>query len=180
MFTTSRDWTLPVYIQFFLLIILFLYIYYKFIYSKNNNKTSLVFQTLFYTYIIGVLFVTILPLDFQYFEFTTVPWSTNNFIHPFEDLLLNRTGALKGIILNVIMLIPFGILLPTIKKLTFIKCILYGLSFIFIIECSQMILSLMSIGFRSFDITDIITNIIGVCIGYIIYKISYLIYYKFK
>lgn len=78
------------------------------------------------------------------------------------------------------MLIPFGILLPTIKKLTFIKCIFYGLSFIFIIECSQMILSLMSIGFRSFDITDIITNIIGVCIGYIIYKISYLSYYKFK
>lgn len=173
MFITGRDWTVALWIQFILEIILFAYGYYRFIYQKETNKKKLIFKTLFYLYLIAVLYVTLLPLDFQFFQLDNfVYFNANNFTHPFEDLLLGRSGALKGIILNMIMLIPFGILYPlAIKKQSFIKCITTGLLFILGIEISQMLLSLFSIGFRTFDITDVIVNTTGLIIGYIIYKI---------
>lgn len=173
MFITGRDWTVAVWIQFVLEIILFVYGYYRYIYKKETNKNKLIFKTLFYLYLIGVLFVTILPLDFQFFKLDNYTYfSANNFIHPFEDLLKGRSGALRGIILNIIMLIPFGFLYPlTTKKSSIINCFMQGLFFILGIEILQMLLSLFCIGFRTFDITDVIVNTTGVLIGWVIYKV---------
>lgn len=177
MFIVGKDWTIAVGIQFVLEIILFVYGYHKCIYKKETDTTKLIVKTLFYFYLIAVLFVTLLPLDFQYFELGNFTyWNANNFMRPFEDLVLGRRGALRGIILNTIMLIPFGILYPlVIQKTNVIKCISIGLLFILGIEVSQMLLSLFCIGFRTFDITDVIVNTIGIFIGYIIYKTIFFI-----
>ena len=71
--------------------------------------------------------------------------------------------------LNVIMMIPFGFLLPLVKNgnAKLLKTVLYTFILSFSIELLQPLIN----GFRASDITDIITNIIGGIIGYIGYLI---------
>lgn len=173
MLIINKNWTMALKIQFILEIIIFAIGYY-YLYKKETNKKQLIYKSLFYFYIIGVLFVTILPLDFQFFQIGNFSYfNANNFFHPFEDLLMHRSGALKGIILNIIMLIPFGLLYPLVlKKNTFFKTLTTGILFILGIEITQMICSLFSIGFRTFDITDVLTNILGLLIGYMFYLLA--------
>lgn len=94
---------------------------------------------------------------------------TANFI-PFRDLLLNYRGAEREIVLNVIMLMPFGFLYPLIKNKGIVMTVLLSFLFSLTIECTQL-LSIYwdSLYVRSFDVTDLITNTIGGFVGYIIY-----------
>ena len=88
---------------------------------------------------------------------------------PFVDVLNGRGDFIRQVALNVIMLIPFGFLMPlTNKKNTkFLKVIFYT----FILSLSIEILQPLIDGFRSADITDLITNVVGGSIGYIMYLI---------
>lgn len=170
MLITGRDLTFAVMIQLILELVLFAYLYYRYIFQRNNdNLWALIFKSLFYLYIIGVLFVTLLPLDFQYFKINTVYAQHSNLFHPFEDLLLNRSNALKALALNIIMFMPFGFLVPIITKYSFIKTLITIFIATLSIELLQVLLSCFNIGFRVFDITDIITNCLGGIIGFIVF-----------
>lgn len=171
LFIVSKTWSFAVWIQFIIEAFLFIKIYYHTIYLKYNHFKRFYF-TLFYFYIVAILFVTLLPLDFQDFQIGN--WwyfSYNNFTIPFRDIINQYGGAVRGVILNTIMFIPFGLLFPICFQCRFIKTASIGLLSILSIETLQMLFSLFCIGYRTFDITDIITNFIGICIGYILYKI---------
>lgn len=70
-----------------------------------------------------------------------------------------------GYTLNVIMLMPFGFLLPTLfrDKRRLWKTALSGALFSVLIECSQLL------NYRSTDVDDVILNTLGAVIGYLIY-----------
>ena len=72
-----------------------------------------------------------------------------------------------GYTLNVIMLMPFGFLLPTLfrDKRKLWKTALSGALFSVLIECSQLL------NYRSTDVEDVILNTLGAGIGYLIYRL---------
>jgi glycopeptide antibiotics resistance protein len=81
---------------------------------------------------------------------------------PFDDLIHKRGDALRQILLNTVMTIPFGFLLPLVKKQSIFTCILWTFLFSLAIELLQPLLN----GLRSADVTDLITNTAGGIIGY--------------
>lgn len=77
------------------------------------------------------------------------------------------TIAIKNIVGNIIIFVPFGFLFPmgyeTMRQ--YRKTFFAGLAYILVIELVQFICML-----GSFDVDDIILNSIGVFCGYVIFK----------
>lgn len=71
-----------------------------------------------------------------------------------------------GYVLNVIMCMPLGFLLPFIWKecRNVSKTVLIGAMFSMSIEISQLF------NFRAFDIDDLTANILGTLVGYLVWK----------
>ena len=74
-------------------------------------------------------------------------------------------GDLFGVVMNIIMFIPFGIGIPLLWKNgnTFVRTTSVGFVFSLLIEISQLF------NFRATDIDDLIMNTLGTMIGYGIY-----------
>ncbi|TXL61623.1 VanZ family protein [Cerasibacillus terrae] len=146
-------------------------IYLLFFYRKWNKRSKhvLIINTLMYVYIVMVLFVTLMPFSLSLGLGQTNPlfWEKANFI-PFRDLILHYGGAEREIVLNILMMIPFGFLYPVIKGRGIFKTLIMTFLFSLAIECSQLLGSrwggLVS---RTFDVTDLITNTFGGLVGYI-------------
>src|SRR5699024_1037690 len=94
------------------------------------------------------------------------PYGFMNLV-PFVDVTSGRGDFMRQVVLNIVMTIPFGFLLPLIgeKKINFLKIIFYT----FLLSLGIEILQPLINGVRSSDITDIITNVTGGIIGYILY-----------
>lgn len=109
---------------------------------KSQNRDILFTRTLMYIYLTFVLYFTLMPI------LTSLPFIFN---HPYTPMNL----------------IPFGFLLPLTKHPapSFLTTLLYTSILSFCIETFQPLIN----GFRSSDITDIITNVLGGCIGYLLY-----------
>jgi glycopeptide antibiotics resistance protein len=153
---------------------IFLALIYVVIYGKKLRKMrkNHIFKfTVFYIYIAMVLYVTIMPFELS---ITINTDSLAQLIHttPFEDLRLNRTGALRECMLNVVMTMPFGFLLPWMKnKRNVIAVGLFTLLFSACIETIQLYYCLQgAFHSRSCDVTDLITNTIGGILGYLVYR----------
>ncbi|MGL5440107.1 MAG: VanZ family protein [Filifactoraceae bacterium] len=160
-----------------LLQIIFLVLIYIFLYCKrwkNLEKNMLLINTLMYLYICFVLFLTILPIDFTFdpkWRYK-IEYSYGN-IKPFNDLLLGRRGSIKEVIFNIMMTVPFGFMYSFYNKdngLKIIKVIKTTLVFSLAIEITQLIMTILLLEHRAFDVTDLITNTIGGGIGYLIYR----------
>ncbi|MDD3453446.1 MAG: VanZ family protein [Bacilli bacterium] len=132
----------------------------------NLNKLNLFLKTALYIYFIFVIYFTLMPL------FLPIPFINTNYTYwnlnliPFYDIKLHHDNAIRELILNIIMLIPFGILVPIIYKKKFFKIVTYSFLISFIIEFLQLI-SVRKI--NSCDVTDLISNTLGGIIGYFIY-----------
>lgn len=76
--------------------------------------------------------------------------------------------VIKNLVGNIFVFSPFGFLLPmgyeAMRK--YRKVLLTGLVYILMVELIQLICML-----GSFDVDDIILNVIGISCGYVIYKI---------
>ena len=151
-------------IDFIVLIMLYIFIFYK--KWKKKGKDILLINTTMYIYLSFVLYFTLMPVLASLPFIFNHPYNLMNLI-PFVDLINGRGDFIKQIILNIIMTIPFGFLFPLSNKSNFIKTICYIILLSSSIELLQPLLN----GFRSSDITDIITNTIGGVIGYIMYLI---------
>jgi len=125
----------------------------------------------FYKELLMLSFIIYILCLFQVVTFTDdVTWSTNNFI-PFKEILrYNVTSRLflKNVIGNMIMFLPFGFFISYYlenKKpyLTIILTLIASIA----IETVQL-----AIG-RVFDVDDIILNICGGLLGYLIYYLMY-------
>jgi len=88
---------------------------------------------------------------------------------PFIDVTFGRGNFTRQLGLNIIMTIPFGFLLPLMKKenTKLLRVVFYT----FLLSLGIEILQPLINGIRSSDITDIITNVTGGIIGYIMYLI---------
>lgn len=153
-------------IDFVILIILYIFIFYK--KWKGKGKNVLFANTTMYIYLSFVLYFTLMPIITSLPFMFNHPYTPMNLV-PFVDVAFGRGDFIRQIILNVIMTIPFGFLFPLVKKSNpkLFKTVFYTFLLSFSIEILQPLID----GGRSSDITDLITNVLGGIIGYIMYII---------
>ncbi|HBN82806.1 MAG TPA: VanZ family protein [Clostridiales bacterium] len=152
---------LKIIVDFIVLAVLYIFFYNRW---QERGRAKLIVNTLMYLYVSLVLYITLLPV------ITSLPYIFNHpyipmNMTPFVDYIHGRGDALRQIILNVIMIIPFGFLLPIVKKQSMFSCIYKTFLFSLGIELLQPLIN----GLRSSDITDVITNTIGGLLGYLFY-----------
>ena len=135
----------------------------RIVYLIVHREKFILYRELFY--LCALLYAMLL---FYVVTFQDVNYGTNNFI-PFKEILRYEVGSgafVKNILGNIILFIPFGLfvsyILKTKKKIPilFITLVISA-----VIEFTQM-----QIG-RTFDIDDIILNLVGGFIGYLIYVV---------
>ena len=135
---------------------------------KSRGGDVLIVNTLMYIYLSFVLFFTLMPIIASIPFILNHPYTPMNLI-PFIDILMGRGDFVRQVILNVLMTMPFGFLFPLTQsrnaKLskTILFCFLMSLG----IELLQPLID----GFRSSDVTDLITNVIGGMLGYGFYVV---------
>lgn len=130
---------------------------------RNVNKGML---ALFLVYTLALGYITIFSRDgtndasITMFRFDAI-----------EKAIRTRSlDPLNHILLNVALFVPVGFLLPFVQpqKLARLSyALLIGMMFTTIIETTQMLLRL-----GQADLTDIVTNVLGAVIGYLLYKIT--------
>lgn len=138
-------------------------------------------QIIFAVYLLFVIKVIIFKYPFEQLKAIMDTWSkevvlegldTANFtlfktIHMYIDYsyMLNSFENLAG---NVVVFIPFGMLMPSIWKRfrNFADILLAGMLFSLSIEVFQLYSA-----FGAFDVDDILLNCAGVIIGYLMYML---------
>ncbi len=154
-------------IDFAVLAVIYILFYFKRLKSRDNWY-KLVF-TLTYIYLSLVLFVTLMPFQFFCPNESGIDFNRVNFI-PFNDLSLGHYGAEREAVLNIIMFMPLGFLLPNLKKRGFFKIFFTSLGLTLFIEVNQLLYNWSgSVYERSFDVTDLINNTIGGILGFLCY-----------
>ena len=84
-----------------------------------------------------------------------------------ETVKITNWAELRNIILNILLFIPFGYLLPSLfPRLRWWQVVLLGLAFSLCIELLQLITKL---GYA--DVDDLINNTLGAAIGWLCYKL---------
>ena len=125
----------------------------------------------FYKELLMLSFIIYILCLFQVVTFTDdVTWSTNNFI-PFKEIMrysITSRLFLKNVIGNMIMFLPFGFFISYYlenKKpyLTIVLTLIASIA----IESVQMVIG------RVFDVDDILLNLCGGMLGYLIYYLLY-------
>jgi len=145
---------------------------------KNKDNIYLLFFSVFSIYIVFVLKYTIfpIPLDKELIETMRNNDTLAYFnLMPFKFDLNDLSWQLKQVVYNIILTVPFGFGLPFLTRINKRELILSTLA----IECLQLIISLI-IGFpyRYFDMNDIVFNLLGVIIGYFIFRILAVLFVK--
>lgn len=135
---------------------------------KVKGRDTLLVNTLMYIYLSFVLYFTLMPIITSIPFVLNHPYTPMNLV-PFIDVLARKGDFLRQVVLNIIMTVPFGFLFPLTQNGTakFIRTIF----FCFLMSLGIEILQPLIDGFRSSDITDLITNVIGGMIGYGFYVI---------
>ncbi len=136
---------------------------------KKGNVWKYIAGVIFTTYLFCVASVTILPIQFDSTirnVFSENGWKITDRIVliPFQD------GISEDDLLNVVMTIPFGFLLPFVKKrVTWKTALIAGVVLSTIIELSQLALAaIQGFSFRYVDVADVICNTAGTMIGWLI------------
>lgn len=129
--------------------------------TKTKEKIYIYKELLMFSFILYTLCL------FQIVTFQDdVSWSSNNFI-PFKEILRYNMGSrlfFKNVIGNMILFLPFGFFTSLYLKEEKAKLpILIILVTSFSIELVQMIIG------RVFDIDDIILNLLGGYLGFLLY-----------
>lgn len=154
--------------------VLFTIIYFLFFYQKwrEKSKGKFIVNTLMYIYIVLVVFVTLMPFSLPT-GITSDLLSEHANLLPFRDLLFSYRGATREIILNIIMMTPFGFLYPIVKRKGMLRTVASTFLFSVTIESAQLLSAwLDGLHSRSFDVTDLITNTFGGFVGYLIFIVG--------
>lgn len=154
------------FIDFAALALLYAFVFFR--KWKSKGRDRLLVNTLMYIYLCFVLYFTLMPVITALPFVLNHPYEPMNLM-PFLDLFMRRGDFFRQIVLNVIMTMPFGFLFPLTQEKTasfgktVFSCFLMSLG----IELLQPLIN----GFRSSDITDLITNTAGGMLGYVFYVI---------
>jgi len=100
-------------------------------------------------------------------QYNLVPFRTVSLYFNLDNglSLINRLVNLLG---NVVVFIPFGFLSPLVKirPVSWLRISLYAVPCILLLECLQMLLHV-----GSFDIDDLLLNMLGVWTGYGLFRV---------
>ena len=143
-------------------------IYLVYLLPRWTQRREAVLKSVLCVYGAGVLYFTIMPIYLP-IPFLTLPmdvWNIN--LMPFSDLILHHAGALREFLLNVLMMVPLGILVPFIYKKGFARTVLLCLCCSLCIELVQLF-SITKL--NCCDITDLISNTLGGACGYGLYML---------
>lgn len=153
-------------IDFTALALLYVFVFFK--KWKIKGKDILLVNSLLYLYLSFVLYFTLMPVITSIPFVLNHPYTPMNLV-PFIDVLMGRGDFLRQVVLNIIMTMPFGFLFPLTqrKNARFFKTVFFCFLMSLGIELLQPLIN----GFRSSDITDLITNVIGGILGYGFYMI---------
>lgn len=125
-------------------------------------------NVIFYKEILSLCFIIYIMCLFYVVTFQDVSWSTSNFI-PFQEMFRYKIGSapfFKNVLGNMIMFMPYGFFVSYFLKLEKpLSIFLLSVLTSFTIEFTQL-----KIG-RVFDVDDILLNIIGSLLGFLIYYI---------
>lgn len=146
----------------------------------RGNIIRLLIESVFVVYLTVLISVAFFPIPYQEASDPLLKGmqQTNNFI-PFNSIIGTVTTAvdvfvvLKQIMGNLIMLLPFGVLLPMVwrKQSSGVKMLCTGLVTSLLIEILQLLISqIIGFQYRSFDIDDLMLNTLGFFIGYQLYS----------
>ena len=126
------------------------------VYPQYHVPAVLVFAV----YVLGVYHFTGAGTLYDIKRFIFIPELIN--LIPFSNEI-----DIVAYVLNIVLFVPLGLLAPMIwQKLDKLTNILgIGLGFTLLIEISQLL------NFRSTDIDDVILNVLGAAVGFVIYKL---------
>jgi glycopeptide antibiotics resistance protein len=153
---------------------------------KNKFKLAKIILIL---YIFLVVFITQFPfklksaIDFEGIRYNLIPFNFLLFRYKVLKEVVSSGYNVKNYLIstlkmiiesfgyNIILFIPFGFLMPFIYKqrFTFKKAVISSFLFSFCIEMVQLVIMLIAIAPRCFDVDDILANVIGGSVGYFLY-----------
>lgn len=135
---------------------------------KSRGRDALLVNSLMYLYLSFVLYFTLMPVICAIPFLFNHPYVPMNLV-PFIDVLAGRGDFVRQVVLNIIMTVPFGFLCPLTQNKTakFVRTVWFCFLMSLGIELLQPLIS----GSRSSDITDLITNVTGGILGYILYLV---------
>ncbi len=148
------------------IVLVFLYAFVFFRKWRTQGRDVLLVNTLMYAYLSLVLFFTMMPVIVSIPFMLDHPYKSMNLV-PFIDVSLGRGDFFRQVVLNVIMTLPFGFLFPLTRD----RRAKFGVTVFFCFLISLCIEILQPFFDRSSDITDLITNVIGGALGYVLYSL---------
>lgn len=157
------------------LVLLTVYIVYALILKRSIKR--IIVTCIFIIYLIGVAVITLFPIVYyDIVEYTDIiTWY--NFI-PFKTISAAfqngiTATAVTQIVGNIVMSMPFGVIVLMLFNIPqWWKKLLVALSFTILIELMQLLIGI-AVGnmYRNIDIDDVLLNMLGIYLGYVIYAI---------
>jgi glycopeptide antibiotics resistance protein len=169
-----KSYIIPMILSFFLITILNIFL--------NKNSKSLKKKIGWQHYFFGYLFILYLMISLieevgfpSLSEWQRLSTLNKPIFNPIINLVPFNDGLELSAILNIILFMPFGFLLPTLwkKYRKLLPTLWNGLLFSIIIEIAQLFDL-----YRVSDITDLIMNTIGTICGWIIFNIISKFFHK--
>ena len=141
--------------------------------SGKYDKTKLIVSIVLSVYVVLLLYFTVFG-RYSHPEYTYQIYFFKSYRYLFEQF--DRQN-IRQIIINIAMMIPFGLLLPVLmkNKHKYLLTLLFALLLILFIEIMQMV---MQCG--TFEVDDVVNNLLGAVIGLLLYKTITTIYHKSK
>ena len=163
--------TLPMILLFSLVMILYRLVCILITKEKVNILKEL--KMLFYIIYCFLLFKLVTSTDFESFS--------NNFI-PFKEITRYKVTSVlfyRNVVGNILLFLPFGFLITDMIHDKTKKINLFYSTLIVLITSLSIEIIQMHIG-RSFDIDDIILNVVGGIIGFVMFYVCNKMINKFK
>lgn len=146
-------------------------LYYLFLRPRlqTGGRRHFIAASLFYSYICLVLMITLLPV------IPTFDAPTVNLI-PFRDYFYHFGDYERQIILNAVMFVPMGFMMPHFARSGTFRTVLYCALVSLAIELLQPWVTLG----RVCDVTDLITNTAGAAVGALGYRLFRFLFHRFQ
>ncbi|CAM4153383.1 VanZ family protein [Erysipelothrix inopinata] len=158
-------------------VLVYIYIYFR--YMKNMEAKQIFWFTSFVIYLFLVIDITIFPIPtslerIQYNFIIRDGNSVLDSINLIPNLSLNNILS-RNFFLNMVMFAPFGFLINVIfiESSRFKKTFFGSLMFTLSIELTQLALLFFTGSFKTVDIDDIVSNILGSLIGLLFFSILF-------
>ena len=131
-----------------------------------TRRSRLVAVSILFLYAVGVAMVTIFPIRVHQADWQGASWSSVIQLIPFEVPPI-------GWVLNVVMFMPLGVLVPLLWPAfdSLRRIALLGLCASTAIELTQLLLWVTLGSHRTVDINDLISNTLGAVLGLVLLRL---------